>query len=79
MLRACVLKDSKNWDKCLLYAEFSYNNSYQKILKMSPFEDMDASVELHCFGMNLEKIKSLDLKYFEKKKGKFKLIERTYN
>jgi hypothetical protein len=38
MLRACVLKDSKSWDKCLPYAEFSYNNSYQKSLKMSPFE-----------------------------------------
>jgi hypothetical protein len=38
MLRACALKDSKSWDKCLLYAEFSYNNSYQKSLKMSPFE-----------------------------------------
>jgi hypothetical protein len=38
MLRACALKDSKSWDKCLLYAKFSYNNSYQKSLKMSPFE-----------------------------------------
>jgi hypothetical protein len=38
MLRACVLKDSKSWDKCLPYVEFSYNNSYQKSLKMSPFE-----------------------------------------
>jgi hypothetical protein len=38
MLRACALKDSKSWDKCLLYVEFSYNNSYQKSLKMSPFE-----------------------------------------
>jgi hypothetical protein len=38
MLRACALKDSKGWDKCLPYAEFSYNNSYQKSLKMSPFK-----------------------------------------
>jgi hypothetical protein len=38
MLRACALKDKRSWDKCLLYAEFSYNNSYQKNLKMSPFE-----------------------------------------
>jgi hypothetical protein len=38
MLRACTLKDSKSWDKCLPYAEFSYNNSYQKSLKMSPFK-----------------------------------------
>jgi hypothetical protein len=27
MLRACALKDKTNWDKCLPYAEFSYNNS----------------------------------------------------
>jgi hypothetical protein len=38
MLRACALKDSKSWDKCLPYAEFSYNNSYQKSLKMSSFK-----------------------------------------
>jgi hypothetical protein len=38
MLRACALKDRKSWDKFLPYAEFSYNNSYQKSLKMSLFE-----------------------------------------
>jgi hypothetical protein len=38
MLRACALKDRKSWDKCLPYAEFSDNNSYQESLKMSPFE-----------------------------------------
>jgi hypothetical protein len=38
MLRACALKDSKSWDKFLPYAEFSYNNSYQKSLKMSPLK-----------------------------------------
>jgi hypothetical protein len=38
MLRACALKDSKSWDKCLSYVEFSYNKSYQKSLKMSSFE-----------------------------------------
>jgi transposase InsO family protein len=38
MLRACALKESQSWDKCLPYAEFSYNNSYQKSLKKSPFE-----------------------------------------
>jgi hypothetical protein len=40
---------------------------------------MDASAELHCFGMNLEKIKSLDQKYFEKQKNKFTSLERIYN
>jgi hypothetical protein len=38
MLRACTLKDNQSWDKCLLYAEFSYNNSYQESIKMEPFE-----------------------------------------
>jgi transposase InsO family protein len=38
MLRACALQDKIGWDKRLLYAEFSYNNSYQASLYMSPFE-----------------------------------------
>jgi transposase InsO family protein len=37
-LRACALQDKKSWDKCLPYAGFSYNNSYQESLKMSPFK-----------------------------------------
>jgi hypothetical protein len=38
MLRACALQDQSKWDKRLPYAEFSYNNSYQASLKMSPFQ-----------------------------------------
>jgi transposase InsO family protein len=38
MLRACVLKYGSDWEKSLSHAEFSYNNSYQASLKMSPFE-----------------------------------------
>jgi hypothetical protein len=38
MLRACALQNGSSWDKSLRYAEFSYNNSYQSSLKMSPFE-----------------------------------------
>jgi transposase InsO family protein len=38
MLRACVLKFGKSWDKSLPYAEFSYNNSYQASIKMALFE-----------------------------------------
>jgi hypothetical protein len=38
MLRACVLMDDSKWDKHLQLAEFSYNNSYQESIKMSPFE-----------------------------------------
>jgi hypothetical protein len=38
MLTVCTLKDNQSWDKCLPYAEFSYNNSYQESIKMTPFE-----------------------------------------
>jgi hypothetical protein len=38
MLRACALQHVGSWNKSLPYAEFSYNNSYQATLKMSPFE-----------------------------------------
>jgi hypothetical protein len=38
MLRSCALQYGRSWDKSLSYAEFSYNNSYQKNLKMTPFE-----------------------------------------
>jgi hypothetical protein len=38
MLHACVLMDGLKWDKHLPLAEFSYNNSYQESIKMSPFK-----------------------------------------
>ena len=38
MLRACALENQANWDSLLPYAEFSYNNSFQASLQMSPFE-----------------------------------------
>jgi hypothetical protein len=38
LLRACVLTFDRNWESSLPYAEFSYNNSYQANIKMSPFE-----------------------------------------
>jgi transposase InsO family protein len=37
-LRACALQYRRSWDKSMLYAEFSYNNSYQESLKMTPFD-----------------------------------------
>jgi hypothetical protein len=40
MLRACVLKYGKSWDKSQPYAEFSYNNSYQASIKMAPYETL---------------------------------------
>jgi hypothetical protein len=38
MLGTYALKYGKSWDESLPYVEFSYNNSYQASLKMSPFE-----------------------------------------
>jgi hypothetical protein len=38
MLRAYALQYGRSWDKSLPYAEFSYINSYQESLKMTPFE-----------------------------------------
>ncbi|WVZ70740.1 LOW QUALITY PROTEIN: hypothetical protein U9M48_019383 [Paspalum notatum var. saurae] len=40
MLRACTIQYGTSWDKCLPYAEFCYNNSYQASLKKSPFESL---------------------------------------
>jgi hypothetical protein len=78
MLRACALMDSKSYDKCLPYVEFSYNNNYQKSLKMSPFEVLyGCKCRTPLFWNDPGEIKSLDQKYFKKQKGKFKLSERT--
>jgi hypothetical protein len=38
MFHAYVLTNGRKWDKHLLLAEFSYNNSYQESIKMSLFE-----------------------------------------
>lgn len=38
MLRTCAIEFAADWEKCLPYVEFAYNNSYQFSLKMSPFE-----------------------------------------
>jgi transposase InsO family protein len=61
MLRACALQGQLGWDKRLPYAEFSYNNSYQASLKMSPFEALYGRIaELHCIGINPVKDKYSD-------------------
>ena len=38
MLRACVISFGMNWEKCLPFTEFAYNNSYQSSLGKAPFE-----------------------------------------
>ena len=38
MLRLCALDFGGTWDRKLPYADFSYNNSYQASLQMTPVE-----------------------------------------
>jgi hypothetical protein len=38
MIHACALSDGSKWDQHLPLTEFSYNNSYQESINMSPFE-----------------------------------------
>ena len=38
MLRACAISFLEKWDRSLNLAEFSYNNSYQESIRMTPFE-----------------------------------------
>ncbi|WVZ49141.1 LOW QUALITY PROTEIN: hypothetical protein U9M48_000519 [Paspalum notatum var. saurae] len=52
MLRACAIQYGTSWDKSLPYAEFSYNNSYQASIKMSPFQALYDGAGLPCIGIN---------------------------
>ena len=38
MLRACVRDDKGSWEEHFPLVEFSYNNSYQAIIPMAPYE-----------------------------------------
>ena len=71
MLRACALQYGTSWDKGLPYAEFSYNNSYQKSLKMAPFEALyGRKCRMLCSGIRLVKLKCLDPMSLEMQKNK---------
>jgi hypothetical protein len=71
-LRACALQHGSSWDKSLPYVEFSYNNSYQVSLKMSPFETLyDRKCRTPLFWTRLEEDSSLGLNLFKRQKNKF--------
>ncbi|KAK9017532.1 hypothetical protein V6N11_080011 [Hibiscus sabdariffa] len=38
MLRACAIDFGKNWERSIPLVEFAYNNSYQSLIQMDPFE-----------------------------------------
>ena len=40
MLQACVLDFQGSWVKYLLLIKFPYNNSYQEIINMAPYETL---------------------------------------
>ncbi|GJU98756.1 putative reverse transcriptase domain-containing protein [Tanacetum coccineum] len=48
MLRACVMDFGGSWDTHLPLIEFSYNNSYHKSIKCSPFEALYGPTEKIC-------------------------------
>ena len=73
MLRACALQYRTSWDKSLPYAEFSYNNSYQKSLKMAPFEALyGKKCRTPLFWNQTGKVKSLDQKFCKKWRNRYK-------
>ena len=60
MLRASVISFGMDWEKCLPFAEFAYNNSYQSSLGKAPFEVlMDDDVEHPLTGQRPGKDNSL--------------------
>nr|CAH67706.1 H0512B01.1 [Oryza sativa] len=76
MLRACVLDFGGSWDKNLPYAEFSYNNSYQASLQMSPNEALyGRNAVRRFFGIKLVNVKFLGPTYCERRKKKVKIIQ----
>ena len=40
MLRACMLDFEGSWDQHLSLIKFAYNNSYQSIIQMVPYEEL---------------------------------------
>ena len=43
MLRACVLDLKGSWEEHLPFVEFTYNNSYQASIQMTPYEALYGS------------------------------------
>jgi transposase InsO family protein len=60
MLRECVLKYGKSWDKSLPYAKFHTTIAIKLVLRcLYSRHCMDNSVEHHCSGVKLAKVRYL--------------------
>ena len=78
MLRACVLAYPQKWDECLSLAEFSYNNSYQEIIKIAPLKHCMVVDAVHVsIGLKPEKEQSLGPTWFKRPKNKSTLSKPT--
>jgi hypothetical protein len=77
MLRACALKHGGSWDKSLSFAEFSYNNSNQASLKMTPFEALyGRSAGLPCIRVRVVRASCSALKSLRRLNDKCRLFVR---
>ena len=64
MLRACVIKQGKGWDKYLPLVEFAYNNNYHSSIKMVPYKSLYGTKcrsPLYCFEVGEKNLLGPDL------------------
>ncbi|WVZ93549.1 hypothetical protein U9M48_039520 [Paspalum notatum var. saurae] len=82
MLRSCAIQYGTSWDKCLPYAEFSYNNSYQASEKQvfGPDIIQDAEQQLRIVQENLRVAQSRQRSYADvRRRGlSFKVDDHVY-
>jgi transposase InsO family protein len=79
MLRVYALQYGRSWDKSLPYAEFSYNNSYQESLKMTPFEMLYGHrCQTSLFWSEAGERKVFGPDILQQPRSKFVWLGRTY-
>ncbi|WVZ70959.1 hypothetical protein U9M48_019588 [Paspalum notatum var. saurae] len=82
MLRACAIQYGTSWDKCLPYAEFFYNNSYQASEKQvfGPDIIQDAEQQLRIVQENLRVAQSKQRSYADVRRRNltFKVDDDVY-
>lgn len=76
MLRSCTLDFRVEWDHHLPLIEFSYNNSYQSTIGMTPYEDLyrRRCMTPHCWVDASNRIE-IGPEIIEKTTSKIRLIQ----
>ena len=78
MLRASVISFGMDWEKCLPFVEFAYNNSYQSSLaKLLLKFSMDEDVEHLLIGQKPERGNSLARIRSRMQKSRFALFVKS--